>query len=72
MAADVGEGPDLAIVAANDDDALAEEIDGPPFARIGNFAFMTNHLGRGAQEGALFSLEEFVVEVEPAGQADIV
>ena len=69
MAADVGKGAHLAVVAANDDHALAEIIEAAPLARLGDVAVMAHHLRRGAQERALLGLEKFVVMVKPAGQA---
>jgi len=69
--ADVGECTDLAIVAADDDDALAEIFDGPPFARLSDFALVANDLWRGPQEGAFLGREEFRVVIEPARQAHI-
>ena len=69
--ADVGEGADLIVVAANDDDALAEVFERPPFARLRNLAFVADDLRRRAQEGALLGLEEFRVVIEPAGEAHV-
>ena len=72
MAADVGEGAHLAVVAANDDHAFSEIFEGLPVAGLRNIAFMANHLRRGAQERLLLRLEELGVVIEPAGQAHAV
>src|SRR5206468_3219181 len=52
--------------------ALAEIFETAPLAGLGNLAFVTDHLRRGAQEGFLLRLEEFRIEIEPAGQARVV
>ena len=72
MAADVGEGAHLAVVAADDDHALAEIFERAPFARLGDLALVAHDLRRGAQERRLLRLEEFGVVIEPAGQAHVV
>ena len=72
MAADVGEGTDIAIIAANDDDALAKKVDRSPLTRVGDLAFVANHLRRGAKERPLLRLEELGVVIEPAGKAHII
>src|SRR5829696_2899843 len=71
MAADVRKGAHLAVVAADDDHALAEIFDGPPFAGLDDFALVADDLRRGTQERALLRLQELRVEVEPAGQAHV-
>ena len=71
MPADVRESPDLAVVAANDDHALAEIFDRPPFAGLGDLALVADDLRRGAQERTLLRLEELGVVIEPAGQAHV-
>src|SRR5205085_2562430 len=55
--AHVGEGTDLAIVAANDNDALAEIFERPPISRPRDLALVADDLRRGAQKGALLCLE---------------
>ncbi len=72
VAADVGERPHRTVVAANDNDAFAQIIDGPPFARLGDFAFVADDLRRRAQEGPLLRLEEFRVVIKPTGKAGAV
>src|SRR3954469_19273683 len=69
MTADVGESADLAIIPADDDHAFAEIFDRAPFARLRDFAFVADHLRRGAEERCLLRLKEFRVKIEPAGQA---
>src|SRR2546430_13276143 len=72
MATDVGEGPRLAIVAANDEHAFAEIFERPPLAPLRDLTLVTDHLRRGTPERLLLRLEEFRVEIEPAGKAPVV
>src|SRR5690348_6572302 len=69
VTADVGEGADFAVVAANNEDAVAEIFERTPFTWLGHLALVADDLRRGAKEGLLLRFEEFRVEVEPAGQA---
>jgi hypothetical protein len=71
MAADVGKSTNLAIVAANDDHALAEIFHRAPLARLGDLALMANHLRRSAQERPLLGREELRIMIEPAREADV-
>src|SRR5215207_10586522 len=71
MAADIRKGAHLAVVAADDDHALAQVFDGPPFAGLDDFALAADDLRRGTQERALLRLQELRIEVEPAGQAHV-
>jgi len=72
VAADVGEGPRLSVVAANDDHALAEIVEAAPVARVRDIARVADDLRRLAQEGLLLRGKELLVEIKPAGQAQIV
>ena len=67
--ADVGECTRLAVVAADDDDALAQIVEAAPLARLGDVAVMAHDLGRGAEECLLLRREEFGIVIQPAGQA---
>jgi len=68
VAADVGKSPDCGVVAADDDDALAEIFEAAPLARLANLVLVADDLRRGAQKRRLLGREEFRVVVEPAGQ----
>src|SRR5215213_9261823 len=72
MAADIRERPDLAIIAADHEDAFAEIFERAPLAVIGNLAFMTDYLGGGAEERPFFRFEKLRVVIEPARKAHIV
>src|SRR4051812_14173306 len=61
VAADVGEGARLAVVAANDDHALAEIFQSAPLAGRGDIALVADDLWRSAQERLFLCLEEFRV-----------
>src|SRR5438309_823937 len=64
MPADVRECANLAVIAANDDDALTEIFERPPLARLRDLTFVADDLRRRAQERLLLRLEEFRVMIE--------
>src|SRR5215204_4207223 len=72
MPANIGEGPCPAIVAADNENALAQIIQAPPFSRLGDIVFVADDLRRRPQERFLLRLKEFRIVVEPAGQTQIV
>src|SRR4051794_4935318 len=72
VATDVGEGPRLPVVSADDDHALAKIFDRTPVAWLRDLILMAHNLRSGAQESLLLGLEEFRVEIEPAGEAHVV
>src|SRR5690349_19331742 len=72
MPANIRECANLAVIAANDDNAFTQIFERPPFAGLCYLAFMANHLRRCAQECLLLRLEELGVVVEPTGQAHAV
>jgi hypothetical protein len=59
VAADVQESPDGAVVAADDDDALAEIIDRPPVAGRRDVAGVADHLPGGADHPLHLQFEIF-------------
>ena len=59
-----------AVVAADDDDRLVEEIEGVIVARIGNIVQMTHDLPPRPEHALGLVREEFLVVIEPARQAD--
>jgi len=69
VAADVGESPHRAIVAADDDHALAEILQRTPVAPLANLALVAHDLRRRAEERLLLGFEIFRVEIQPAGEA---
>src|SRR5262249_27738849 len=68
VAADVVEAPDLAVVAAQGQHPLAEEVEGLVVARLRDIVQVAHHLPRGAEHRLPFALEEALVGVEPGGQ----
>jgi len=72
VTANISEGARLAVVAADDDHAFAEILEGPPLARLGDLAFVAHNLRRRAKKCHLLRLEKFRVEVEPARQAPVI
>jgi len=71
VAADVGEGARYPIVAADDEDALAQYLKRPPVAGARDIAGVTDDLPAGADQPRHFEAEIFGIAVDPAGQAQI-
>ena len=71
VAADVREGSHLAVVAAKDDDALAEIFDRPPVARGRNVAHVADDLPGRADHPLHLDLEIIRIAIDPAGKAEL-
>ena len=71
MAADVGEGPDLTVIAADHDDTLTQIVERAIVTGTGNLADMADDLPRWAEYPLHFQIEEFAVVIDPARQAEI-
>jgi hypothetical protein len=69
MPADVVERAHHAVVAADDDDRLVEEVEGVIVARLRDVVDMADHLPRRPEHPLGLVSEEFRVMIEPARQA---
>ncbi len=70
MPADIVERPHDAVVAANDDDRLVEEIEGVIVARLRDIVDVADDLPRWSEYALGLVREEFIVVIEPTRQAD--
>ena len=68
VAADVGEGAQGQVPAADDDHAFPEVLERVPVPGIGHVAFVAHHLPRGGEDALLLEREELGIAVGPRGQ----
>src|SRR5262245_5017984 len=68
VAADIVEGADCAVLAANNEGALAQHVQSRIGAGLGDLADVANDLPAAQQQMASFEIEELGVAVGPTGQ----
>ena len=71
MAADIGEGAQRTVIAAHDDDALAEIVDRVEIAGVGDLVLVADDLPRRPQHTLDLDRMIFGIGIEPAGQAPV-
>ena len=71
MAAYIGEGTDLQVAAAHDDDAFAQIVERVPVARRGNVAFVADDLPTRPKDALALDAEELGIMVAPGRQAPV-
>jgi hypothetical protein len=70
MSADVIEGPQPHILAADDEDRAADEVESLVVSGLGEVALVTDDLPRWQQDLFDLPLEELGIAVDPPGQAE--
>jgi len=71
VTADIGESARGAVVAADDEDALAQNLQRPPVAGPGDVAGVADDLPAGPDQPRHFDAEIFGIAIDPAGQAEL-